>query len=218
MAKLIPAILTRDPDVIYEKLKILESVPEVTDFQLDFADGRFVENTTCLPKDLKPLLTRLSGEAHILAFGPHIFFHDLEHLGFRSIVVHYEAFGSEQEIKNALKNAKYLGFGTGLGLNPHTDVEVAAKFEELLDQVTLMSVYPGFQGKPFLEDVFPRLAALRKLSKSFIIEVDGGVSLENVEALVAHGADRVIVGSGIWHTKNSKKAIHEFLDILSAKP
>lgn len=215
MAKLVPAILTRDPEEIYEKLKILESVPEVTEFQIDFADGRFVENKTCLPKDLKPFLTRLSGEAHLLTLTPNVFFHDLEHLGFESVVVHYEAFGIEPEIKNALKNGKYLGFSTGLGLNPHTDIEVVKKFEGLLDGVTLMSVHPGFQGQPFLEDTFARLAALRKLSKSFIIEIDGGVNLGNIQALAAHGADRLIVGSGIWHAKNPKKAIHEFLNILS---
>lgn len=211
MALLIPAILSRDPEEIREKLAFLEKIPEITAVHLDFADGQFVPNETVRPKDLRDLRTRLELEAHLMTAHPQNYFHDLEHLGTSLVLIHYESFMQTAGVATALNNVKSLGLLAGLAINPSTEVLVFDDFITDLKVAMLMNIHPGFQGQPFLPESLERLEVLRKTHPEALIEVDGGVNLDNFETLIGHGADRLVVGSGIWHSPNPKKRIHEFL-------
>lgn len=211
MAILVPSILTKDAEELKEKVKFLESFDELQVVQLDFADGKFVPNELVYPKEVEVFATRLALEAHLMMVSPQHYFHDLEILGIKTVFVHYESFRHVDEVKVALKNAREMGFRPGLALNPNTDIKVFDWFVQEIEEALLLGVNPGFQGAKFIPQTLERLQALRKRHEKLIIEVDGGVKLGNLESLVAHGADKVNVGSGIWQTPNPQKTIEDFL-------
>jgi len=215
MAKLIPAILSKDPVHIDEQLSFLGSFPEITDVQIDFADGGFVPNETALPGQLFEIPKKLKIEAHMMTFNPQKYLHDLEELGVDLVIVHYECFRSREQIESTLRNIKSLGMKCGLAANPQTELDVFDAFINRLDLALILGVNPGFQGQPFIQDTYERLNTLRRRHRDAIIEVDGGVKLENFGEILGTGIDRIVVGSGIWVTPDPGKTIREFLEILT---
>ena len=209
---LIPAILTSDPEEIYEKLKFLETIPEIDVVHVDFADGRLVPNSSVLPSALWPLETRLKLEAHLMVSDPQMYFHDLEHIGARRIILHYESFAKFMDLETAIGNLKTMGFVPGIAVNPNTEISVIYKMLNEMEFVQVMGVYPGLQGQSLLGETFKRLEALRHHYPDALIQVDGGVNRENIASIRSHGADRVVVGSGIWHSQDPKARIYDLLE------
>ena len=214
MAILIPSILSKQADEVHEKIQLLEAVPGLTTVHIDFADGKFVDNQLVSAKEIGRLDTRLELEAHLMVANPQTWFHDLEVLGYKTVFVHFEAFAGHEQVQNALYSIRHLNMRAGLAINPNTDIEVFDWFIGDVDELLLMGVTPGYQGQPLDENLFVRLSALRKKHKDVIIEVDGGVKLENFAMVAAEGADKLNVGSGIWHAKDPKHRIQEFLETL----
>lgn len=214
MAILIPAILTRDPEEIYEKIRFLESIPEITHVHLDFADGQLVPNTSVLPRELAAFETRLHLEAHLMVRRPQNYFHELERLGVGTAICHFESFLNIEELVTAIANLKALGLAPGVVINPVTDVTVFDNFISGIEVAMLMCIVPGFQGQKFMPKSLPRLEILHRARSGAIIEVDGGIKLSNIGSLVAHGAERLVVGSGIWQCPDPKQRIYEFLNKL----
>lgn len=211
MVTLVPAILTKDADEVAEKVAFLEAIPEITDVQIDFEDGKFVPNDTVLPGDLHLPAGRLRIEAHMMVTHPQNYLHELEELGVNSVIMHYESFHRDLDLMAAAGNARALGFKVGIAINPETEVAVFDQFMDKIDLALVMSVNPGFQGQKFLPGTFSRLAALREKYEHAILEVDGGINLSNFQEVVAHGASRIAVGSGIWQTRDPKNTIKDFL-------
>jgi ribulose-phosphate 3-epimerase len=216
MPVLIPSILTRDAQDFHEKLSFLENVPEVNEVQIDFADGKFVDNQTLNPKQLGFFTTRLQLEAHLIVNYPQHYFHDLEALGFKRLILHHESFHDQEHLITALKNARHLGFSCGVALSPHTEVGVLDRLIDQIDMALLLGVYPGWQGQELLPETLDRISALRKRHPYVVIGVDGGVNLENFQSLIAHGADRLVVGSAMWITQDPKQVIREFLEKMKS--
>lgn len=212
MALLIPAILSKEPSEVEEKIRFLESIPEITEVHIDFEDGRFVPNDTVLPKDLFGIKTRLAIDAHLMVASPQDYFHDLQHLGAATADIHFESFIGFTELLNAASNLRAMKMKVGVAVNPETDLEIFKSLMPEIDVAFIMSVYPGFQGKPFLPQSLDRCAVLRKSYPTAIIQMDGGISLSNITAVRAHGADRIVVGSGIWKNLDPKKTIYELLE------
>ncbi len=212
MTVFVPAILTQDISDAKLKLDFLASMQGVTDLHLDIADGVFVPNKTILPGDIPANPTQLKIEAHMMVNNPSIYFQDLERAGVASVTIHYESFSQLEELVTAVDNLKILGLRVGVSINPETNVNVFDKFISKIDRCLLMSVHPGFQGSKFVPETFERLRELRKTHRDVIIEVDGGVTLENFESLMAHGANRLVVGSAIWKSQDPKQTIDKFLE------
>ena len=211
MAQIIPAILSRRRDEIFEKLEFLGRIAEISEVQIDFADGQFVQSTTALPNELGGMRTRLGLEAHLMVINPTQHVNHLEQLHFQFVYFHYESFRDYRGLQTALRNAKAVGLKAGVALNPETSLDVVPQFISDADAVLVMGVHPGLQGKPFIPETLERVEILRKRHENAIIEVDGGVNLANAEALVAHGANRLVVGSAIWQTPNPEKTIRELI-------
>src|SRR3989338_9708869 len=110
MAQLIPAILTKDPGEVSEKLEFLDGIQKIKEVKIDFEDGRFVENTTIMPKDLWGVKTRFKIEAHLMVAFPQAYFHDLEILNPRRGIFHYESFFNSPHLASSLQNLKAMGF------------------------------------------------------------------------------------------------------------
>lgn len=103
-----------------------------------------------------------------------------------------------------IKLIKQHGCKVGLVLNPNIDADVLAPFLDQIDSVMLMSVYPGFGGQKFIADVLPKLQQVRHMidhtKKDIRLEIDGGINLENIADVAAHGADTFVAGSAIFGT------------------
>lgn len=209
---LLPAILSKDPEEVREKIKFFESIPEISEIHIDFADGIFVDNTTVRPGDLRGLDTRLRIEAHMLTSNPYQYFHDLEHNGFGTVILHFESFPTVDDLAAATSNVRALGLKAGVAVNPDTDISLLDQLMDQIDIAMIMSVYPGFQGRVFVPESFDKLQALRSRHPNAIIEIDGGVNLDNIQMLKSHGANRFVVGSGIWLARDPKQKIYELLE------
>lgn len=201
MAIIVPAILEETPDGFLDKLSRVGKLPNMERIQVDFGDGKFVPHQTLSVLDMDALNPAYTWEAHLMVEEP-VDFLDFQIAGFNILVVHYEAFTRKDQIKPTLEQIRKLGMKTGLALNTETSVSVCPEFADLVDQFLLMSIVPGFQGRPFIEDTYTRVNTLRSLVPHAIIEVDGGIKEKNVKPLVEAGTDLLVVGSALFETEN----------------
>ena len=101
----------------------------------------------------------------------------------------------------------------GVALNPHTSISSIEEIIQDLDLVCVMSVNPGFGGQNFIENTYEKVSRLKELilrkNSSALIEIDGGVNLENYKKLLNHGADVLVAGSSVFKSDNPTKTISE---------
>lgn len=203
----IPAILEENPADFTHKLVKIKTIPKLERIQVDFCDGDFVPTKSIQIQDLGHIAVtdkKTSWEAHLMVRNPQNFA-SYQEAGFSTIIVHYEAFENEELLEEALEAIRKLEMTASVAINPETPVSVLRYFTDTIKQFTILSVTPGKQGNPFLEETFERVKELRELAENGIIEVDGGVNSSNAGALLQAGADYLVVGSALFETENTKK-------------
>lgn len=193
----IPAILEKDIRRFEEKLALLPSMSGLKRVQVDFADGVFVSNYTLQLADLPPLPVEYEWEAHLMVQKPDNL-SDYIAKGFKSVIIHLEAFGNNTEILAAIDAIKSAGAIPAVALDPRTPVHRLSELSIALNRFLLLSVIPGKQGNPFLANTYERITELRRLLPDAEIEVDGGVNGSNVSQILSAGADHVAIGSGLF--------------------
>lgn len=176
-------------------------LPGVERIQVDFGDGAFVSNRILPASEIDVLSPALTWEAHLMVEEPKDFL-DYQICGFKTIIVHYEAYKSAKDLLEALSIIKQMGMEPVVCLKNETPVEVLVDLAKHTNHFQLMSVKPGFQGTPFLEDTYERVKKLRTLLPNAIIEVDGGINFDNVRQVARAGADLIILGSVITRAPN----------------
>lgn len=138
-------------------------------------------------------------DVHLMIEEPHRYFEEFKKYGADGITIHFE---KNDHLDDDLKKISSLGMKAGLVINPDTNVEVIEPFLNQLDLVLIMSVFPGFGGQKFIEATYDRVRQARKLIKNsgrcIILQVDGGVSLDNSQALIDAGADALVCGSALF--------------------
>ncbi|MBL8030988.1 MAG: ribulose-phosphate 3-epimerase [Candidatus Doudnabacteria bacterium] len=197
MATIVPAILEKTRQDFEARARSFERLPDALRIQVDFADGKFVSNTTVSIGELDALSPVFTWEAHLMVAEPVDFF-DYQMAGFSVLIVHYEAFGSTEQLESSLGSIRKLGLKVGLAFNPETSVEQVAQYAALVDQYTILSIHPGTQGQEFLPESYNRIKTLRALLPEALIEVDGGVNQETARRAVQSGANLLAVGSALW--------------------
>ncbi len=211
MAIIVPAILEETKEGFETKSNSFVRLLGVERIQVDFCDGKFVAHKSLSIADIDSLNPAYVWEAHLMVEEPVDFF-DYQMAGFKFIIVHLEAFKSSEQLLSSLKQIRALGLKTGLAINPETDVATVQIYDSLVDQYTLLEVHPGTQGQELLEGSFLRIAKLRNLLPHAIIEVDGGVRLNNVKQILEAGSDVVVVGSALagdpeWDFEKFREAL-----------
>jgi ribulose-phosphate 3-epimerase len=208
MTEIIPAILTNDVSDFRKKYAELFGLSHYfTKLHIDFIDGDFLPDKTFEVKEMVGFKSPLTLTAHLMVNNPKDYFDDAKKAGFTYVIFHFEVFENPDLIQETIDEAKKLGLKVGLALNPETKLFEAAKYLSKVEVVQLMSVHPGAQGRSFEVNIFDKIKELRKLSRSVIICVDGGIKVELVRGCVLAGADWLVVGSAIWHADNQKMAI-----------
>ena len=170
-------------------------------FHLDVMDGRFVPNITFG----MPIIAQMKKKAkktldvHLMIVEPEKYFEDFAKAGADILSVHIEA---SNHLHRSLQVIKSLGMKAGVAINPHTPVSLLADTINDTDVVCMMSVNPGFGGQKFIANTLRKIQELKAIinerGASTLIEIDGGVTLNNAGELLRAGADVLVAGNTVF--------------------
>ena len=208
--KIAPSILSADFSKMGEEVLSLEQ--NGADLvHCDVMDGVFVNNITFGIKMVEDLrkITKLPLDCHLMIVHPEKYVERFAKAGADIITVHYEA--CQDNLKEVLLLIKSTGVKCGAVINPDTPVEKIADVIPLCDMVLIMSVFPGFGGQKFIPEALDKLrevkAIVDALGKEIDIQIDGGVTAENVEEIKAAGANVIVAGSAVFKAENRREMI-----------
>jgi len=200
MPRLAPSILSADFSRLAEHISAVERAG-VEVLHLDVMDGHFVPNITIGPPVIKSIraATRLKLDAHLMIENADRFVDEFAAAGADMISVHVEACPHLHRTVTAIKAR---GCQAGVVLNPSTPLAALDEILGVTDYVLLMSVNPGWGGQSFIPQVKDKIAGLRKriadARLATMIEVDGGITRENIAQVAAAGADLLVAGSAVF--------------------
>lgn len=214
MSTIVPAILEQTIEGFQDKSYIVTRLPQVSRIHVDFADGKFVPSRALSIENFEPLNPAFEWEAHLMIDEP-VDFLDYQIAGFKTIVVHFEAYKNPERIIEALKEIRKLGMTAGLAINPETEISALAPFKEFINQITVMSVKPGYQGSPFEQNALEKVRKLKALWPNVIIEIDGSVNEATIESVCSSGPDLLVVGSAIVKAPDPLSAYNKLQQVLS---
>ncbi len=210
--KISPSILSADMGNL---ARDLQSIAEADFIHIDVMDGHFTPNLTFGPQIVRvaKAVSDVPLDVHMMVSNPEESIDWYADAGADLITVHYEAATHLHRIVSHLHDR---GIKAGVVLNPATPVCVLDSIIEDLDMVLLMSVNPGFGGQTFIEGTYAKLKALTALCHEHqvapLIEVDGGVCMDNVEKVVRAGANVLVAGSAVLGKPNPATALQELKD------
>lgn len=214
--KIAPSILSADFSRVGEEIRATaEAGADV--MHLDVMDGSFVKNISFGPKFIKEArpYTKAIFDAHLMIVNPWNYIDRFADAGADIITVHYEACGDR--LKDTLKAIKSLGVKCGAVINPDTPVDSIKDVIEECDMLLLMSVFPGFGGQKFIPEVLPKIEQAAKLiektGKEIDLEIDGGITKENVRLVKDAGANVIVAGSTVFAEKDRAKIIKELREL-----
>ena len=184
----------------------------------DVGDGHFVEPVTIGPVVLKSIAPIVHGsdgvlDCHLMVENPERHIPQIAAAGGDSVTFHVEAC---DDVPAVLALAREHGLGVGVAFNPETDVEEAVEAAADADLALCMSIRPGYSGQEFMPEALERLRELRRLLPDDVfVQVDGGISQENVRAAYEAGANLLVVGSAIFHREDLPRAYHRLVRELA---
>ena len=179
-------------------------------FHLDVMDGRFVPNISFGFPIIEHVrkATKKICDVHLMIEEPEKYAEAFKKAGADILTVHYEAC---PHLHRNLQQIKSLGMRAGVALNPHTPVNFLSDILGDIDLVCLMSVNPGFGGQQFIPHTIDKIRALRHMIKDrnlpTLIEIDGGITLQNAAAIVHAGADVLVAGNTVFKSDDPVKTI-----------
>jgi len=204
-----PSLLSADFGKLKQEVEMINN-SQADWFHLDVMDGVFVPNITFgfqVIKVIKSYATKPL-DVHLMIVQPDRYFEQFRDAGADILSIQYEAVTHLHRNIHAIKE---LGMKAGVVLNPHTPVSVLEDTIAETDLVLIMSVNPGFGGQKFIENTYNKISRLKELivkkNSSAMIEVDGGVNLENAPKLVQHGADVLVAGNTIFSSPDPTETI-----------
>lgn len=209
MIKIAPSILSADFSRLGEEVKKVEAAGADL-IHIDVMDGHFVPNITVGPLVVGALrkITALPLDVHLMIANPERYIEEFFKAGATIITVHVETCPHLHRIIHSIKK---MGVKAGVSLNPATPLTSLEHILEDLDMVLLMSVNPGWGGQNFIPQILPKIKRLREIIKKsgldVLIEVDGGVKVDNAEKIASAGADILVMGSAIFETEDYKETI-----------
>jgi ribulose-phosphate 3-epimerase len=217
MKALAPSILSADLLRVGEAIEMVENAGAHI-LHVDVMDGLYVPQISfgqpvlsCIKKK-----TSLPIDVHLMIERPERYIEEFVQLGADFVSVHVEA---TRQLHRTLTRIKELGAKAGVVLNPSTPVNSIENVAEIADYILLMSVDPGYSGQAFVPYVLRKIEVLKKFldKKSYeaLLEVDGGITLENIAEVAAAGADILVSGSGIFHAADPASAVEEMIRLCN---
>jgi ribulose-phosphate 3-epimerase len=186
-------------------------------FHVDVMDGRFVPNISFGLPVIKAIKRQAQKplDVHLMIVEPERYFQDFKDAGADILSVHIEA---STHLHRSLQAIKALGMRAGVAINPHTPVALLADIIQDTDLVCMMSVNPGFGGQSFIAHTINKIKELKRIiiekGATTLIEIDGGVTMQNAAEIVAAGADVLVAGNTVFSSSNPSQTIAD-LKIIS---
>ena len=210
--KIAPSILSADFAKMGEEVTSLETCGADI-IHCDVMDGVFVNNITFGIKMVEDIRKRTSLplDCHLMIVHPEKYVERFAKAGADIITVHWEA--CQDNLKEVLELIKSAGVKCGAVINPDTPVEKIKDVICLCDMVLVMSVFPGFGGQKFIPSALDKLREIRAIiktsGKDIDLQIDGGVTAENVAEIKAAGANVIVAGSTVFKAADRKQIIEE---------
>lgn len=206
-----PSLLSADFGNLQRDIEMLNA-SECDWLHVDVMDGIFVPNISFGQPIVKHIKKHAQKplDVHLMIMDPGRYVNDFKEAGANILTVHYEACTHLDRTIHAIHDA---GMKAGVVLNPHTAVCLLEDIVQECDMVLLMSVNPGFGGQKFIENTYNKVRQLRELcnrkNPQCLIEVDGGVNLQNAPKLFEAGADVLVAGNAVFKSDDPQQTIHD---------
>lgn len=215
MAIIAPSLLSANFLKLEQDCEMLNA-SEAEWFHLDVMDGRFVPNISFGLPVIAAIrkATKKVCDVHLMIEQPEIYAQAFKDAGADVLTVHVEAC---RHLHRNIQQIKALGIKAGVALNPHTPISAIEEIIADVDLVCIMSVNPGFGGQKFIPATVAKIKQLKELitvkNSSALIEVDGGVTLENASSIVQAGADVLVAGNTVFASSSPIETIKQLKSI-----
>jgi ribulose-phosphate 3-epimerase len=211
MAIIAPSVLSADFANIQRDVEMINN-SKADWFHVDIMDGVFVPNISfgfpvikAIKKHAKKPL-----DVHLMIVEPDRYVTAFKEAGADILSVHVEAC---PHLHRSIQNIKANGMKAGVAINPHTSVSQLENIIADIDLICVMSVNPGFGGQKFIRQTYEKVKALKemiaKADSSALIEIDGGVDLNNASLLIQAGADVLVAGNTVFASPNPVQTIED---------
>jgi ribulose-phosphate 3-epimerase len=206
-----PSILSADFSNLETEVRTIEKAGAHM-LHIDVMDGHFVNNITFGPALVKSIRdkTGLPFDVHLMIDPVTKYITDFSDAGADIITIHVEV---QDDILGAIELIRSLGKKAGVAINPETKIDKILPFIDIIDQVIVMSVHPGFAGQSFIRDSIDRIRKIKALiaSRDILVEVDGGIGSSCSQDCINAGCDILVAGSSIFNTNNYERSIREII-------
>jgi len=217
MKKIAPSILSADFGRLAEEIKAVEEAGADW-IHLDIMDGHFVPNLTIGPPVVKALrkTTSLPFDVHLMIENPDRYLDAFIDAGSDIVTVHAEA---AVHLHRTIDHIRKRNIKAGVALNPSTPLWTLEEIIACCDMILIMTVNPGFGGQHFIASMIPKIRRTRdmtrELAEHILIEVDGGISPENIQTVSQAGADVFVAGAAVFGSDNYFNTIKRMKNLIT---
>ncbi len=205
--KVCPSILAADFTKLASELGKVNNADYI---HIDVMDGHYVPNLSFGPMVAQAVqrVCQIPLDVHLMVTNPDLYIPVLAEIKPAFVTVHYEACN---HLQRTLASIREVGIKAGVALNPHTPVSNLEYVLDDLDLILIMTVNPGFGGQTFIPSMYSKIANTRELigDRQIELQVDGGISLDNLNHVVTAGANMIVAGSAVFHAPNPKEYINQ---------